>query len=240
MIIAAQDLDDAYLTEMAEGEHNLDIVSVPKESADREVTIEPQSTKVDVTIEPDSSTTLEAKESTQQSLIVGDDDGETLIGTSGHDILIGGAGDDVLVGGAGEDILTGGAGNDELWGGERYGTGDGETDIFVWHANDLSADNVPTVDIIKDFELNIDQIDIRELLTDAEANGIHMDDLLAGVQASEQDGKINLTVNSDKGKEQVIVLDNINTGALGLDSSASSHDILSNLYQQHNAFTVDH
>lgn len=239
-IIAAQDLDDAYLTEMAEGEHNLDMVSVPKESADREATTEPQSTKVEVTIEPESSTTLEAKESTQQSLIVGDDDGETLIGTSGHDILIGGAGDDVLVGGAGADILTGGAGNDELWGGEYHGTGDGETDIFVWHASDLTTDKALSVDVIKDFELNIDQIDIRELLTDAQANGIQMDDLLAGVQASEQDGKINLTVNSEKGKEQVIVLDNISTDSLGLDSTASSQDILSSLYQQHNAFTVDH
>ncbi len=201
---------------------------------------EPQTTNVDIDVQPDSDDALTATAATDHSVVVGDDTNDVLVGTFGHDVLIGGAGNDILVGGAGADILIGDSGNDELWGGERYGSGDGETDTFVWHAKDVGTTASPAIDVIKDFELNVDKIDIRGLLKDMDSNGINMDDLLAGVKASEQDGKINLTVNNEQGGEQVIVLDNISADSLGLDSGASSNDIVSNLYQQHKAFTVDH
>ncbi|WP_105901266.1 T1SS-143 repeat domain-containing protein [Vibrio gangliei] len=239
-IVTSQDLADAYLTDLPEGDHSLTVEAVSHEDAVDTTIDEPQTTNVDIDVQPDSEDALTATDATDHSVVVGDDTNDVLVGTSGHDVLIGGAGNDILVGGAGADILIGGSGNDELWGGERYGSGDGETDTFVWHAKDIGTTASPAIDVIKDFELNVDKIDIRGLLKDMDSNGINMEDLLAGVKGSEQDGKINLTVNNEQGGEQVIVLDNISADSLGLDSGASSNDIVSNLYQQHKAFTVDH
>ncbi|MGO2405829.1 MAG: type I secretion C-terminal target domain-containing protein, partial [Vibrio litoralis] len=195
---------------------------------------------VNVTIEPDGQDVLQANNATEHSVVVGDDSDETLIGTEGHDTLIGGLGNDILVGAGGSDILIGGAGNDELWGGERNGTGDGAADTFVWREQDIGTQASPAIDVIKDFELNLDKIDIRDLFSNNDASKAQMEEILSHITASEDDGKINLTVNTDKGGEQVIVLDNISTHSLGLDSGASSSDIVSSLYAQHNAFMSEH
>ncbi|MFH0258288.1 type I secretion C-terminal target domain-containing protein [Vibrio rumoiensis] len=239
-VVNQQDLVNAYLTDMDEGEHNLTVVSVSLDTENSELTTESQPINVEVTIEPDTQEVLQAKNATDHSMVVGDDSDETLIGTEGHDILIGGLGNDILVGAGGSDTLIGGAGNDELWGGERNGTGDGAADTFVWLAQDIGTQVSPAVDVIKDFELNLDKLDIRDLFSDKDASKTQMDEILSHITASEDNGKINLTVNTDKGGEQVIVLDNISTHSLGLDSGASSSDIVSSLYAQHNAFMSEH
>ena len=228
-VIAAQDLDNAFINDLPEGEHSLEVAIV--EQHDDE-TITSQS-MIEVTVQPNDQNVLEtadASDTSHSSILVGGDEPSLIIGTDG---------DDVLIGGLGMDILTGGAGNDELWGGEYNGTGDGVTDIFVWHAEDVGASGSPAIDVIKDFELNIDKIDLRDLFSDGDSEGVQMDDMLAGITASVDEGKVNLNVTSESGGEQIIVLDNVSTDSLGLDSTASSSDIISSLYNQHNAFTVD-
>ncbi|WP_157960099.1 calcium-binding protein [Albibacillus kandeliae] len=72
---------------------------------------------------------------------------DTLLGGDGADRLIGGDGADTLKGEAGRDLLEGGRGRDLLWG------GDGR-DTFRFRQG---ADT----DVIRDFENNRDQIDLR-------------------------------------------------------------------------------
>lgn len=70
-----------------------------------------------------------------------------ITGGDGDDLIVGGLGDDSLFGGAGDDRLIGGAGDDYLVG----GTG---ADMFVF-ANNFGRD------VIRDFEIGTDQIEIR-------------------------------------------------------------------------------
>lgn len=72
--------------------------------------------------------------------------GNTLAGAAGADILIGGAGDDVLTGGAGDDIIQDGRGSDTMSGGSG-------ADIFT-----MIFDG--ETDVITDFQVGIDQIDL--------------------------------------------------------------------------------
>ena len=72
--------------------------------------------------------------------IVGGDGWDRLIGGEGNDFLEGGSGEDVLVGGAGDDLMIGGAGKDH----------------FVYFED---AGN----DVIREFELGKDVIDLRLL-----------------------------------------------------------------------------
>ncbi|MCF7352693.1 type I secretion C-terminal target domain-containing protein [Vibrio sp. CK2-1] len=239
-IIASQDLSNAYLSDLEEGQHNLTVEAASQDTENDELISESPSIAVNVTIEPDGQDVLQANNAIEHSVVVGDDSDETLIGTEGHDTLIGGLGNDILVGAGGSDILIGGAGNDELWGGERNGTGDGAADTFVWRSQDIGTQTTPSVDVIKDFELSLDKLDVRDLFSNNDASRAQMEQILEGITASEKEGKINLTVNSDKGGEQVIVLDNVSTQSLGLENGASSSDIVSSLYAQHNAFMSEH
>jgi serralysin len=75
---------------------------------------------------------------------------DTLIGGNGNDILRGGSGGDLLYGKAGNDTLRGGVGNDKLIG----GTG---ADTFVFKQG-------WAVDVIRDFEDNIDTIQLDATL----------------------------------------------------------------------------
>ncbi|MBP1859666.1 calcium-binding protein [Rhizobium herbae] len=89
-----------------------------------------------------------------------------LKGSSSDDTLFGGSSADKLTGGAGFDTLFGGAGNDTLSGGadvnELYGQGG--SDIFkVASFADYAAGANETFDIIKDFQLGLDRIDVSAL-----------------------------------------------------------------------------
>ncbi|MGR3634391.1 MAG: calcium-binding protein [Shimia sp.] len=89
-----------------------------------------------------------------------------LHGRGGNDILDGGADTDKLVGGSGADTLHGGAGNDHLWGGNWWQ--DGDADSFVTQAGGGR-------DMIHDFEVDHDVIDLS-------CYGIQYTDLQAHIQ----------------------------------------------------------
>ncbi|PSX33442.1 hcalcium-binding protein [Photobacterium kishitanii] len=148
----------------------------------------------------------------QSNTLVADNQGESLFGLDGNDILVAGQGNDILTGGNGDDV-------------------------FTWHETSLST--VSNTDTITDFELDKDQINIRNLLTD-DNSSLNMDDLLKHVSADvDGKGNINLEVNSREGQSQHIVLENVNPqNDLGLADGASSADIVSSLFS-HNAFQVD-
>ncbi len=78
-------------------------------------------------------------------------DADTLMGGADGDTLSGGAGTDKLIGGTGADRIEGGAGNDHLWGGEWAGDQTGDT--FVMQAGTGQ-------DMVHDFEVAHDQIDL--------------------------------------------------------------------------------
>ncbi|EGU39537.1 putative hemolysin-type calcium-binding region [Vibrio ichthyoenteri ATCC 700023] len=100
--------------------------------------------------------------------IFGGSGNDTLFGGEGIDGLRGGSGDDILDGGIGTDILIGGSGNDILTGGL-------DADIFKWV--DQGSDARNDQDVIKDFELGEDKLDISELLGDVDS----MQDLLDNI-----------------------------------------------------------
>jgi len=74
---------------------------------------------------------------------------DTLDGGAGNDRLIGGSGTDTLKGGSGDDVLIGGAGKDTLSGGEG-------NDTFVF----LPSDTKAAGDVINDFEIGHDHVDV--------------------------------------------------------------------------------
>ncbi|MCD9546565.1 hcalcium-binding protein, partial [Photobacterium carnosum] len=149
----------------------------------------------------------------QDNTLIADNQGESLFGFDGNDILVAGQGNDILTGGSGDDV-------------------------FTWHETSLST--ISNTDTITDFELDKDQINIHDLLTDDENANLNMDDLLSHVSADvDGKGNVNLEVSSLEGKSQHIVLENINPQQdLGLADGASSADIVSSLFS-HNAFQVD-
>ncbi len=122
--------------------------------------------------------------------MTGGDGNDSLQGDAGDDVLLGDANNDRLVGGAGIDQLFGGAvtassassGNgDHLWGGDRFGSGDGSTDLFVFDTvtldNGVAEEgagsgiyNFVAGATIGDFELGLDTIAIaKEFVGDLDA-----------------------------------------------------------------------
>ena len=99
---------------------------------------------------------------------------DTLNGASGDDRLVDGQGNDLLNGGDGDDTLTGGLGNDTLRGGnddDRLLGGDGRdnmaggtgSDSFVYWALADTGNTSLTGDIITDFEVGLDVLDLSHL-----------------------------------------------------------------------------
>lgn len=90
-----------------------------------------------------SSFTLtdDLEESSGDSMFLGTDGDDTIIGTSSYALFaLGGAGDDTIVGNMGNDILSGGAGNDTLTGNDgddRLFGGDGDDRLEGGDGNDI-------------------------------------------------------------------------------------------------------
>lgn len=88
-------------------------------------------------------------------LMSGGANSDTLHAYAGNDVLFGGSGNDQLFGGDGNDRLNGEAGSDTLTGGTGSDvfTGGGEADIFRFSG-------ASGVDVVTDFQLGVDKLDI--------------------------------------------------------------------------------
>uniref|UniRef100_UPI002626DE14 Ig-like domain-containing protein n=1 Tax=uncultured Shewanella sp. TaxID=173975 RepID=UPI002626DE14 len=154
-------------------------------------------------LEADIQHIVQQLESDDNLYIVGTDNNDDLKGwhgndviqgLAGDDILLGEGGNDILLGDEGEDVLIGGSGNDILIGGEGM-------DTFKFSPNDGT-------DLIKDFNLSEDRIDISSLLDDS--NGLT--DLEQQLNISlDADGNTLIDIDSshDGDMNQHIVLDGV-------------------------------
>ena len=115
---------------------------------------------------------------------IGNGNDNTLVGNVGNNVLIGNAGDDVIQGNGGQDTLEGGAGSDILVGGAGGDilVGGAGADTFVFGAEDIvdwdslsgnASQRYAQLDIIQDFEIGIDFIDLGMLLDDKDGSGLN-------------------------------------------------------------------
>ncbi|WP_425052385.1 calcium-binding protein [Psychromarinibacter sp. S121] len=100
-------------------------------------------------------------------VLFGGDGNDTIAGRAGNEVIDGGDGDDWIFGGLGVDAITSGDGNDTLIGGEGSDelTGGGGQDVFVFAR--LSDSPNGAGDIVTDFEVGTDLIDLSSF-----SNGI--------------------------------------------------------------------
>lgn len=105
-----------------------------------------------------SSITFQGNERFRISTGSGDD---TLTTGNGADVLRGRQGDDLFQSGGGQDNLFGGAGNDQLMGGRGTDvvTGGAGADLFVF-ASVAQASTGLGRDLIRDFQVGLDRIDL--------------------------------------------------------------------------------
>ncbi len=98
--------------------------------------------------------------------IYGGDGDDSILGGTGNDLIYGGSGDDVVDGGAGDDALYGGTGDDTITAGDGDDTltGAAGADIFIF------SDETNAVDIIEDFDLTQDVIDLSAILAASDTN----------------------------------------------------------------------
>ncbi|MCE8040639.1 type I secretion C-terminal target domain-containing protein [Halomonas desiderata] len=136
--------------------------------------------------------------------------GQVVNGDAGNNVLFGGAGAQVLSGGDGKDILIGGAGNDTLIGGE----GD---DVFQWNFGDQGGVGSAAHDVVKDFSLGINTLDLADLLQGEAAETID-----SFIFAAQEGSSTVLYVNHEgsigangSNATQVIVLENFNMNDQG-------------------------
>ncbi|MBB1462171.1 cadherin-like domain-containing protein [Vibrio sp. SG41-7] len=134
---------------------------------------------------------------------------DTVEGGEGKDIIYGQGGDDTLIGGLGNDILVGGEGDD----------------IFKWVDEPLDDYR----DVITDFEVGSDHIDLSELLHDENT----MDDVLEHLSAkiSDNNQDLELTITNDQGSQTIVLQGQANNlSGFDVDSSGVySGDELTNL-----------
>lgn len=156
--------------------------------------------------------------------LLGGDSIDIMLGQGGDDTLDGGTGDDILVGGLGDDVLTGGLGNDILTGGEGN-----DTFVFV----DLPLVSTLDLDVITDFHLDEDTLDLRDILSPPSEG--ELDYLLAHIGASfdEAADNLNLTIEADSGRVNKVALEHFDMSKLDLVASAPSTDIVEQLFQHH-------
>ncbi|WP_252042939.1 VCBS domain-containing protein [Vibrio sp. SCSIO 43153] len=160
------------------------------------------------------------------NLLDGSETIDIMLGQDGADTLNGAAGDDILVGGLGNDILIGGLGNDILTGGEG-------SDTFTFTNESLSSE--ASMDVIKDFNLGEDKLDLSDIVSPADDDVAAMEALLDHVSASfdgEQD-TLNLTITNDTGQSTSVALEHFDMSGLELGASATSHEIVDQLFQHH-------
>lgn len=109
---------------------------------------------------------------------------DTLTGTGASEQLLGLAGADTLNGGAGNDLLVGGAGADKLTG----GTG---ADVFRFTSvlDSYRTNSISSTDLITDFDVNADKIDLSTLGFIGLGNGL--------------EGTLNISYNSTSNRTYI-------------------------------------
>ena len=123
-----------------------------------------------------------------------------LTGTAGMDVITGAAGADTLFGGEGDDVITDGAGADSLMGG-------GGADTFI-------IDYDTDTDVIMDFEVGVDQIDLSAWPNLRSTAQLEMTPLVNGIRIAYGDDV--LIVRSANGQ----VIDSANFSASDLIGDA--------------------
>jgi Ca2+-binding RTX toxin-like protein len=106
--------------------------------------------------------------------LAGDGGADKLSGDAGYDTISGGSGNDAIDGGIGNDRLSGDSGNDVISGGEgadRIDGGKGADTIELWESKHWvdtlvlregdSGTTLGTVDVVKNFVVGDDKIDLR-------------------------------------------------------------------------------
>nr|WP_262383648.1 type I secretion C-terminal target domain-containing protein [Photobacterium lucens] len=203
--VPVSSLEDLYLTGLAAGTNTLTVEAESTVGSDS--LLSATSITLNINVEPDTVTTIDASTSPSGSgsgeLIVDDDQDRTLIGSDDDDIFYARGGNDILTGNAGDDL-------------------------FVWQLGDIDG----STDVITDFTLGEDKIDLTEVLDDSAGDGLNLDDLLAGINADASSGKVELTVTASNSNTQNITLDNIQAADLGLADTATSTQLITELFNQ--------
>ncbi|MBE9605014.1 M10 family metallopeptidase C-terminal domain-containing protein [Acetobacteraceae bacterium H6797] len=131
--------------------------------------------------------------------------GDAIFGGLGNDTLRGAGGNDVIAAGSGNDTLIGGNGNDTLY-------GEVGRDIFVYDDREFGND------IIKDFDLVYDRIDLSDLGVSSLASLMHV--------MSESGGNTVITMGFDYMSESItlegIDLSDLNSGDFIFDTSRTA------------------
>ncbi len=207
-------LESLKVVGLEEGVHTLSLTALSTESDGSSA---PSANSIDYQIEiAADGSLLDHRSATDDSLLVADNSGMTLLSGSGDDFVQGGAGDDVLVGGLGADILVGGTG----------------ADMFKWTLDGVDD----KVDHIRDFNVSEgDSIDLIDVVQDL-GNHLTMEQLLNNLSMSNQltaqvvDNDVTLQVTTDNQVQQTIVIENL---ATQIDfTGMSSLDIIGTLLDQ--------
>ncbi len=207
-------LESLKVVGLEEGVHTLSLTALSTESDGSSA---PSANSIDYRIEiAADGSLLDHRSATDDSLLVADNSGMTLLSGSGDDFVQGGAGDDVLVGGLGADILVGGTG----------------ADMFKWTLDGVDD----KVDRIRDFNVSEgDSIDLIDVVQDL-GNHLTMEQLLNNLSVSNQltaqvvDNDVTLQVTTDNQVQQTIVIENL---ATQIDfTGMSSLDIIGTLLDQ--------
>lgn len=137
-------------------------------------------------------------------MVLGNEGNDIFTHSGNYTVVIdGGKGNDQLSGGSGDDILNGGEGDDLLfWGlGQDVLTGGNGKDLFI-----LNKSNTTSYAVIKDFEVNIDQLKLKGKATDY-------------VLGSTQQG-LGIYVKTSGQNELISILEGINSNNFDLNTNA--------------------
>ncbi|WEK03740.1 MAG: DUF5801 repeats-in-toxin domain-containing protein [Candidatus Devosia phytovorans] len=147
-------------------------------------------------------------------------DDDTLYGQAGDDFLSGGEGNDTLFGGAGDDFLTGGDGDDILIGGLGNDTlfGGAGSDTFVFAETGAS-----NRDLIADFDITSDEIDLSALLDGDKVGGGDVDRFVQVVEKG-ADAVLQVSTNGNDHWSDVAVLSGHGTHDTPIDIKIDDHD----------------